>query len=89
MGVTLGRPRGRPRKQEVVEIRKLERFIRIVEIPMQKNDAFKGYQPEIIWVDKDQVVRRKLVDKPNLFEFAFSNAADAIDPRNESLPYEN
>ena len=52
---------------------------------MKQGDAFQGYQPELVWLDGDRVVRRKLVDKPNLFEFAFTQAGEYIDPRNESV----
>lgn len=66
--------------------KKLERFIRIVELPRAPGDAYTGYQPELIWVDGDKVVRRKMIDKPNLFEYAYTNAGEMIDPRNESYP---
>lgn len=62
----------------------VERFIRIVELPRKPGDAFAGYQPEIIWVQDGQVIRRAMVDKPNLFEYAFTQAGELIDPRNES-----
>lgn len=63
-------------------------FVRIVEHPVPPADTLKGYQPEVIWVDEDRVVKRQLAGKPNLFEYAFSMAGDLIDPRNESLPDE-
>lgn len=73
---------------ESVESVKLQRFLRIVELPRKPGDTYVGYQPEIIWVDPqtDRVVKRKLVDKPNLFEYAFTQAGEFIDPRNESVP---
>jgi hypothetical protein len=76
---------GKPQKTQL-ELNKLERFIRIVELPLHPGDTLRGYQPEIIWVEGDRVVRRKLVDKPNLFEYAYTNAGELIDPRNESFP---
>lgn len=75
-----------PAKQEPKK--KLQRFIRIVQLPLAAGDTFTGYQPELIWVDGDKVVRRKLVDKPNLFEFAYSSAGELVDPRNESVAYD-
>lgn len=65
--------------------KKLERFIRIIELPRKPTDAFVGYQPEVVWVEGDRIIKRKLVDKPNLFEFAFTQAGELIDPRNESI----
>ena len=67
--------------------RKLERFVRIVAIP-NPSDTLVGYQVELAFVDGDKVVRRRLVDKPNLFEYAFATGADFIDPRNASFPDE-
>lgn len=69
----------------VTEPRKLERFIRIIEHPLKKGESFPGFQPEVIWVENDHIVKRKLVDKPNLFEYAFTQAGEMIDPRNESV----
>jgi len=62
---------------------KLERFIRIVEMPLKPGDMYQSYQPEIVIIDGDRVVQRRLVDKPNLFEYAFTQAGELIDPRNE------
>jgi hypothetical protein len=65
----------------------LQRFIRIVELPRKPGDTLIGYQAEVIWIDDaDRVVKRKLIDKPNLFEYAYTQAGEYIDPRNESLP---
>jgi hypothetical protein len=64
--------------------RSVERYIRIIEHPLKSGEAFQGFQPEVIWVENDKIVRRKLVDKPNLFEFAFTQAGELIDPRNGS-----
>lgn len=66
-------------------LRECQRFIRIVELERKQGDVFSGFQPEIIWVDGDRVVKRKVVDKPNLFEYAFTQAGELIDPRNESV----
>jgi hypothetical protein len=65
--------------------RKLERYIRIIEHPMKTGESFQGFQPEVIWVENDRIVRRKLVGKPNLFEYAFTQSGEMIDPRNESV----
>jgi hypothetical protein len=63
---------------------KLTRFIRIIEHPLKPGDAFQGYQPECIWLDEnDKVVRRKVIDKPNLFEYAYLKAGEIVDPRVE------
>lgn len=69
----------------VTEPRKLERYIRIIEHPLKQGESFPGFQPEVIWADGDRIVKRKLVDKPNLFEYAFTQAGEMIDPRNESV----
>lgn len=72
--------------KEAVDLNTCERFIRIVELERKAGDTFAGYQPELIWVKDDEVVQRKLIDKPNLFEYAFTQAGEYIDPRNESIP---
>lgn len=68
--------------------KKPQRYIRIVELLPKPGEAHRGYQPEIIFVQDDKIVHRKLVDKPNLFEFAYAIAGDLIDPRNESERHE-
>lgn len=60
----------------------IERYVRILELPRQPGDAFTGYQPEIILVQNDRVISREQVSKPNLFEYAFTQAGELIDPRN-------
>ena len=60
----------------------IERYVRILELPLQPGDAFVGYQPEIILVQSDRVISREQVSKPNLFEYAFTQAGELIDPRN-------
>lgn len=64
----------------------IQRFIRIIELEKKHGDTFPGFQPEIIQVVNDKVVKRTMVSKPNLFEFAFTQAGELIDPRNESYP---
>lgn len=79
----MAKPQSKPPSAEP---RQIERFVRIVELPMKPGDTLRGYQTEIIQVEGDKVIARKLVDKPNLFEYAYSHAGDLIDPRNESHP---
>lgn len=58
------------------------RYVRLVELPLAPGDAYQGYQPEIIHVLGDTIVERTMISKPNLFEFAWSQAGEYIDPRN-------
>lgn len=59
-----------------------ERFIRILKHAKKPNDHFDGYQTEVLTIRGDKVIGRELVGKADLFEFAFAQAADLIDPRN-------
>ena len=74
---------GRPRKIAPISVKplSLQRFVRIIQIPPKAEFQFPGYQAEMILVDGEQVVERKLIDKPNLFEYAFYQAAELVDPR--------
>lgn len=65
-------------------VEKRETFIRMKELPMKPGDVYQGYQVEQIIVLGDQIIERKLVGKPNVFEMAFSSAGELIDPRNEN-----
>ena len=61
---------------------RVERFIRL--IPLGRRDGhYDGFQPELIEVINDRVTSRRLISKPNLYEYAFAIAADVLDPRNE------
>lgn len=60
----------------------VEKFYRIKELPLPAGDTFRGYQVEEITVCEDIVVDRKMVDRPNLFEYAQTHAVDLMDPRN-------
>lgn len=62
----------------------VERFYRIMEMPLSDGDNFRGYQVEEIAVCQDIVVARKAIDRPNLFEYAQTHAVDLMDPRNLS-----
>ncbi len=75
--------RGRPRRGALPadDDSATQRFIRIVQIPSTDGDHFPGYQPEIVFIKDDKVVRRILIDKPNLFEYAYTKAGEFIDPR--------
>lgn len=58
------------------------KYIRL--IPLGRGTGhFDAFQPEVIEVVGDEVVSRKILDKPNLYEFAYAIAADHLDPRNE------
>lgn len=78
-----------PKPSNVVPLKaekKPEMFIRIVEHEMKPGDAYRGYQAEVVEVLGDKVISRRLVDKPNLFEYAQSHAIDLVDPRNYVNP---
>jgi hypothetical protein len=81
----MARPNPKPTPAPVAQkAPKLTRFVRIVELLPKTGEAFRGYQPELLWLDEQgSVVKREMVDKPNLFEYAFAQAGDLIDPRNE------
>jgi len=59
-----------------------EHFIRIVKTKKNASDHFDAFQPEIITVRGNQIIKRQMIDKPNLFEYAYCIAAELIDPRN-------
>lgn len=61
-------------------------FVRIVEYPLQPNEHYKAYQPEVLVLEEGKIIKRVLVDKKNTFEYAFSKALEYIDNRNESRP---
>lgn len=61
-----------------------ERFFRIVEHPLKPGDTFRGYQPELIEVADGMVIERKLINKPDMFEYAQSHMIDLMDPRNHA-----
>lgn len=62
------------------------RYVRIVAHGRKPGDTFEGFQAEIVFMAGDKVIKRQLIGKPDLFENAYSAAADMIDPRNESYP---
>lgn len=64
----------------------IESFVRIKKHPLKPGDHFEAFQPEIVYVQGDKVVDRKLVSKPDMFEMAFAIAADMVDPRNDEKP---
>jgi hypothetical protein len=70
-------------EKEPVEV---QYFVRIVEYPLHPNEHYKAYQPEVLVMQGEKVVKRVLVDKKNTFEYAFSKALEYIDNRNESRP---
>lgn len=64
-----------------------EKYIRIRKVT-RPGDNYDAYQPEVLEVQQGVIVNQYLIDKPNLFEFAFSTAADFIDPRNSGGEFE-
>lgn len=78
-------PLAKPKEKSEKTAGELQRFIRVVELPLKAGEQFRGYQPEVVWLQDDQVVRRELLGKPNLFEYAYTQAGEFIDPRNESV----
>ncbi len=61
----------------------IEKFVRLRRTPASEGGHFDAYQVEIVEIQGAAVVSRELYDKPNLFEFAWAQAADLVDPRNE------
>lgn len=86
--MSVARSIGKKKKEAAEAVRTVqagpERYIRILELPRAPGDQYQGYQPEIVYVENDRIVRRELVSKPNLFEYAFTQAGELIDPRNEA-----
>lgn len=79
--------RGRPRRLALPadDDSAVQRFVRIIELPPEGGDHFPGFQPEIVFIKDDKVIKRVLVDKPNLFEYAYTKAGEFIDPRVEMV----
>lgn len=63
-----------------------EQFFRIVEHLQKDNEHYRGYQGEVIEIEGDRVISRRLIDRPNMFEFAQTHVVDLMDPRNHVKP---
>lgn len=64
----------------------IESFVRIKKHKLKNGDHWESFQPEVVYVQGDKVVDRKMVSKPDMFEMAFAIAADMVDPRNDEKP---
>ncbi len=58
-----------------------EFFFRITELPQKPGDTYRGYQCEKITLVDGAEIKRELIDKPNMFEYAQSKMLDLMDPR--------
>lgn len=59
-----------------------EKFIRLVEVT-KDNDMLPAWQPEILEIQGNKVVSRKLVGTRDVWVMAFALAQELIDPRNK------
>lgn len=66
--------------------RPLERFVRIVQHPLRADQTFYEFQTELLEIYEGGVIKRRMVGKPDLFEYAMAYASDWLDPRNDSTP---
>lgn len=59
---------------------KCEKFIRLVKVDIGKTH-FDAWQPEILTVENDKIIKRELVGKPDVWHMAYIIAQELIDPR--------
>lgn len=69
------------RLDEPASLTNCDKFVRIKNVT-RKTDNFEAFQPEVLWLDGDTIVKRELISKPDMFEMAFAIAGDLVDPRN-------
>lgn len=60
-----------------------EYFFRIIELPLKSGDSYRGFQCEKITLVSGTEIKRELIDKPNMFEYAQSRMMDLMDPREQ------
>lgn len=71
-----------PRPLPAVDAAPVEQFLRILELERKPGDTYVGYQIQRVVVQGDKVLKREMVGKPDMFEYAFTQAGELIDPRN-------
>lgn len=68
-------------EEPVVDLSKCDKFVRIKNVT-QPGENFEAFQPELVWLSGDVIIRREMIGKRDMFEMAFATAADQVDPRN-------